>query len=88
MFNPSTPDVPSISYYSIAARTPKISVLHPLFLPKLVLDGAEEARQKRGIFREEVGNDGLVSIESAKWGTFLGVLEGCDHWVLRGSAGL
>jgi hypothetical protein len=34
------------------------------------------------------GNDGLVTIESAKWGHFLGTLENCDHWEVRGSSGL
>lgn len=28
---------------------------------------------------EEWGNDGLVTIQSAKWGEFLGVMEGCDR---------
>ena len=90
VFNPATPDRPDINYYSIAARTPKISVLHPLWLPKLVLDGAEAARVAKGLKREpeNIGNDGLVSIESAKWGTFLGTLDNCDHWELRGSSGL
>ena len=36
----------------------------------------------------EWGNDGLVTIQSARWGEFLGVLEGCDHWELRGARGL
>ncbi|KZS93786.1 alpha/beta-hydrolase [Sistotremastrum niveocremeum HHB9708] len=36
----------------------------------------------------EWGNDGLVTIESAKWGEFLGVLEGCDHWEMRGARGI
>ncbi|KAF9265230.1 alpha/beta-hydrolase [Marasmius fiardii PR-910] len=37
---------------------------------------------------EEWGNDGLVTIQSAKWGEFLGVMEGCDHWELRGARGI
>jgi hypothetical protein len=27
----------------------------------------------------EWGNDGLVTVQSAKWGTFLGIMEGCDR---------
>jgi len=27
----------------------------------------------------EWGNDGLVTIQSAKWGEFLGTMEGCDR---------
>jgi triacylglycerol lipase len=37
---------------------------------------------------EEWGNDGLVTVQSAKWGTYLGTLEGCDHWEIRGARGL
>ena len=30
--------------------------------------------------RESVwGNDGLVTVQSAMWGEFLGILEGCDR---------
>ena len=34
------------------------------------------------------GNDGLVTVQSAKWGEFLGILEECDHWELRGARGI
>ena len=33
------------------------------------------------------GNDGLVTLQSARWGQFLGVMEECDHWALRGATG-
>lgn len=33
----------------------------------------------------EWGNDGLVTVQSARWGEFLGILEGCDHWEIRGT---
>jgi len=36
----------------------------------------------------EWGNDGLVTVQSAKWGEFLGVMEGCDHWEMRGARGI
>jgi len=36
----------------------------------------------------EWGNDGLVAVQSAKWGEFLGIMEGCDHWQLRGARGI
>lgn len=93
VFNPATPDRDDIAYYSIAARTPKINILHPLWLPKQVLDGAEASRlASRGeVSAQELantGNDGLVTVESAKWGHFLGTLEHCDHWEVRGSSGL
>jgi triacylglycerol lipase len=31
---------------------------------------------------DEWGNDGLVTVQSAKWGTFLGIMEGCDRMFL------
>lgn len=90
VFNPQTPDRDDIKYYSVASRTERIPIWHPLWLPKQVLDGAESARQAqgRGALEAWRGNDGLVSVESAKWGEFLGVVENCDHWEMRGSSGL
>ncbi|GAA5833483.1 hypothetical protein JCM9279_001539 [Rhodotorula babjevae] len=90
VFNPSTPDDPAVKYYSIAARADKVPIWHPLWLPKLVLDGAERARVDSGCAAppEWRGNDGLVSIESARWGEFLGTFDACDHWEMRGSSGL
>lgn len=83
VFNPSTPDREDIKYYSIAARAPKLSVWHPLWLPKFVLDAADQQRVAEGAAPSK-GNDGLVPIESAMHGEFLGVVENCDHWALRG----
>jgi len=37
---------------------------------------------------DQWGNDGLVTVQSAKWGEFLGTLEGCDHWEMRGARGI
>jgi len=78
IFNPRTPDDPRIRYFSVAGRTGALNIWHPLWLPKVVLDGANG--------RE--GNDGLVSVESARWGEFLGTLEGADHWAVRGASGI
>ena len=78
IFNPRTPDDPRVRYFSVAGRTGSLNIWHPLWLPKVVLDGANG--------RE--GNDGLVSVESARWGEFLGTLEGADHWTLRGASGI
>lgn len=90
-FNPNTPDDPNVKYYSVAGRVPKVSILHPLWFTKLVLDSAAE----KGYPAEDTlpghsyeGNDGLVSVASAKWGEFLGVVDGCHHWDLRGEGGL
>ena len=92
VFNPVTPDNPKVKYFSIAGRCEGVSVLHPLWLPKLVLDGYElKLREQpnsssRGNPDWQWGNDCLVSIESAKWGEFLGVLDECDHWAMRGAS--
>ena len=105
-----------VQYFSVAARTTKMSIWHPLWLPKLIIDAAEEqevyiTQQSQGSSPHqysyasdvavsysdvgfehdrdwERGNDGLVTISSAKWGKFLGTMEGCDHWELRGARGL
>jgi triacylglycerol lipase len=90
-FNPETPNDPNVKYFSVAGRVGKMSILHPLWFTKLVLDSAAE----KGYPTSETlpghmyeGNDGLVSVQSAKWGEFLGIVDGCHHWDLRGEGGL
>jgi len=78
VFNPRTPDNPRVRYFSVAGRTRPLNIWHPLWLPKLILDGADGGE----------GNDGLVSVHSARWGEFLGIIEGADHWALRGASGI
>ncbi|KAH8114762.1 alpha/beta-hydrolase [Phellopilus nigrolimitatus] len=91
VFNPATPDDPRVRYYSVAARVKSMSVWHPLWLPKTVVDGVEAQKRAQcapeAAAREQWGNDGLVSVDSARWGEFLGTLEGCDHWDVRGARG-
>ncbi|KAI0088508.1 Alpha/Beta hydrolase protein [Irpex rosettiformis] len=95
VFNPNTPDDPRVRYFSVAGRLSSMNIWHPLWLPKMVLDGYEQRQmeQKQEKWRYEHGghrwgNDGLVTVQSAKWGEFLGVLEECDHWELRGARGI
>lgn len=88
-FNPETPDDPRVKYTSVAGRTKKVSVLHPLWFPKLVLDAAAE----KGYPPEDSGdkyegNDGLVSVKSAKWGEYIGAVDDTHHWDLRGEGGI
>lgn len=66
-----------------------------MWLPKMVLDGYEQRQREHWgeDWRyedggERWGNDGLVTVQSAKWGEFLGILEECDHWELRGARGI
>ncbi|KAJ7031615.1 Alpha/Beta hydrolase protein [Mycena alexandri] len=104
VFNPQTPDDPRVKYFSVAGRMPGVSIWHPFWLPKMVLDGVEEKERERlrAIWEKEGGseknplwsqerewgNDGLVTVQSAKWGEFLGIMEGCDHWEMRGARGI
>jgi triacylglycerol lipase len=78
IFNPRTPDDPHVRYFSVAGRTGSLNVWHPLWFPKLILNGADGGE----------GNDGLVSVHSARWGEFLGIVEGADHWAVRGASGI
>ncbi|KAF8725266.1 Triacylglycerol lipase, partial [Rhizoctonia solani] len=103
-FNPNTPDVEGVKYYSVGARArDDMSVFHPLWLPKTILDAAEAENLGKtpewgsefqdidgwaGVKRRWRGHDGLVSVASSRWGEFLGVIEGADHWELRGSSGV
>jgi len=91
-FNPNVPDIPSVKYWSVAARTKTMSFFHPLWFPKLIVDSFQEKQRQQHLGSVQSpriywGNDGLVTVESAKWGDFLGVLEGCDHWDVRGAGG-
>ncbi|KAI0076756.1 alpha/beta-hydrolase [Panus rudis PR-1116 ss-1] len=95
IFNPNTPNSPNVKYFSVAGRIRSLSVWHPLWLPKMVLDGFEEKEREKGRLidpslpeHERWGNDGLVTVQSARWGEYLGTLEECDHWALRGAKGL
>eukprot|EP01087_Luapelamoeba_hula_P021508 TRINITY_DN7536_c0_g1_i1.p1 TRINITY_DN7536_c0_g1~~TRINITY_DN7536_c0_g1_i1.p1 ORF type:complete len:211 (-),score=38.20 TRINITY_DN7536_c0_g1_i1:40-672(-) len=61
VFNPQTLDHPDVAYYSFAGAK-KISPVHPLYFPSLIVTNAEG------------DNDGMVSVESAKWGKFIRTL--------------
>jgi triacylglycerol lipase len=65
-FNPRTPDVEGVQYYSYGATfTP--TLLSAFRIPFRVVEKREGA------------NDGLVSVESAKWGTYKGTLVEVSH---------
>ncbi|CZS88142.1 hypothetical protein WAI453_000556 [Rhynchosporium graminicola] len=65
-FNPKTPDVPGVRYFSYGA-TVKPSLWSAFRQPHRVVE------------REEGANDGLVSVESARWGTYKGTLVDVSH---------
>ncbi|KAK3305376.1 Alpha/Beta hydrolase protein [Chaetomium strumarium] len=67
-FNPKTPDVPAVRYFSYGAM-----VRHkpPLLSP---------FRHSHHVIEKREGpNDGLVSVDSSKWGDYKGTLLGVNH---------
>ncbi|KAG0163309.1 hypothetical protein DFQ28_000176 [Apophysomyces sp. BC1034] len=69
-FNPNTPDDPNVAYYSYGAAT-DIPMWSFLGLPH------------QWIKEKEGENDGIVSVQSAKWGRYIKTLN-ADHWDLNG----
>lgn len=71
VFNPSTPDHPDTRYFSYGAMS---DGRPPLFSP---------FRSSHKIIQAAEGeNDGLVSVESSKWGTYQGTIVGVSHLTL------
>ncbi len=69
-FNPQTENHPSVRYYSYAGRAGKGTDI-PI-TPILRI-------QNSMLYEREGENDGFVSLESAKWGEFLGTID-ADHY--------
>ncbi|KXS19131.1 alpha/beta-hydrolase [Gonapodya prolifera JEL478] len=67
-----TPDDPSVTYFSYASHLPTPPMSNPLHFSHAVIS------------RREGANDGLVSVDSARWGKVVKVIEGVDHWDLNG----
>ncbi|KAI1088485.1 putative triacylglycerol lipase [Rostrohypoxylon terebratum] len=66
-FNPRTPDDPDVRYFSYGAMMEQISIFSPF-------------RHSHAIIADREGpNDGLVSVESSKWGSYKGTLVGVSH---------
>jgi len=70
-FNASTPDRPDVRYLSFAGARPAAET--PMWARRFIRDIAES----------EGDNDGQVSVASARWGDFRGVVR-ADHWELIG----
>lgn len=66
-FNPRTPDDPSVRYYSYGASMPNPHLFSLFRKPHRVIEAVEGA------------NDGLVSVESCKWGEYKGTLNHVSH---------
>jgi triacylglycerol lipase len=71
-FNPQVADVPGVQYFSMGFYIPAPVELHSI-IPWLW--AVHAVISEAGFSR----NDGMVSVESARWGTSLGVLAG-DHY--------
>ncbi|CAK5279994.1 unnamed protein product [Mycena citricolor] len=70
-FNEETPDVPGVRYFSYGAT------YDPGFI--------DTWKWPHSVILEQEGeNDGLVSVNSAKWGTYLGTITGVSHLNLVG----
>ncbi len=69
VFNPATPDDPNVRYFSYAGKTGwgSIDVTDPLLLVSYDI-----------LLIAEGENDGLVSVNSAIWGNFIGTIH-ADH---------
>ena len=65
-YNPRTPDVEGIQYYSYGAS----------FQPQLT---SIFRWSNRIVSKAEGPNDGLVSVASAQWGTYKGTLKDVSH---------
>lgn len=86
-FNQEVPDVPGVRYFSYGAVMDEPSLLSPFRIPKRIIDA------------QEGQNDGLVSVESSKWGVYQGTLVGVNHldlinwpnkvrWMVKGWLGI
>ncbi|MCR4315299.1 MAG: hypothetical protein NUW37_03010 [Planctomycetes bacterium] len=65
-FNEETPDHPEVRYYSYSGSRGRMRTSLPLQFSYHLIS------------KNEGANDGLVSVESAKWGSYLGDIE-ADH---------
>lgn len=90
-FNDETPDDPSVKYYSFGAEfeagwSNPFRVSSVLVVCESLLSVVSQVPW--GIIAEREGpNDGLVSVESAKWGEYKGTLENVNHLDLIGWKG-
>lgn len=67
-FNPQTPDVPGVRYFSYGADIGGLPSLFGVF------------RQPYSVIRDREGpNDGLVSVQSSRWGEYQGTLVAVSH---------
>ncbi|KAG8688564.1 hypothetical protein FRC11_005211 [Ceratobasidium sp. 423] len=72
-FNATTPDVPGVHYMSYGCS----------FVPG-ILDSVFWGAPFAAVQLKDGSNDGVVSVTSAKWGDYLGTIEGVNHMEVIG----
>ncbi|QRW06013.1 alpha/beta hydrolase family protein [Ceratobasidium sp. AG-Ba] len=78
-FNAQTPDDPNVHYFSWGSK------FEPGILDALGFGQVQYRPFSHKIILQKEGpNDGLVSVKSARWGTYLGTLDGVNHLELVG----
>jgi triacylglycerol lipase len=83
-FNPANPDDPRVDYFSWAGRSNLAAGAPDCINDPKELDAANVLFVATGQYLQSVGmpdhpvNDGLVSVRSARWGTFMGCVP-ADH---------
>ncbi|KAI3403888.2 TGL2 [Candida oxycetoniae] len=99
-FNKAVPNDPSVEYFSFGAKfNPKWFNLFNLTWHIMRHQILKNAAINKGIIPEVddknklTDNDGLVSVESSKWGNYAGTLDNVDHldlinWTNRARLGL
>jgi triacylglycerol lipase len=100
MRRPSSPASSTRTRRTIRARATLLSrpARRAHLAPTLAAQARARARRRRNIepvmsdpraaTDAESGNDGLVSVQSARWSEFLATMEGADHLEVRGARGL
>jgi len=92
-FNASYPDQPGVAYYSIAGRSSSELAANECFAPKAPpfitkYDADKDpidpllylvSKVVGGSLLDPVPNDGIVQVQSTRWGTWLGCVP-ADHW--------
>lgn len=77
-FNQKVKDDPDVSYFSYGARfNPKWFSVFKLTWEIMKYEMQFRDKTKPGLDR--IDNDGIVSVESAKWGKYIGTLDDVDH---------
>lgn len=77
-FNNKVPNIEDVAYFSYGARfVPKW--FNVFRTPWKIIKHRIELENRTSNKQKSIDNDGMVSVESAKWGQYLGTLDQVDH---------